>query len=135
MSLSNPKRLVNIFVIENPLTCVSFLQRDYVLSRTIYCAKRYTYSIINQQENAHFTELKITRFLLDGEIHLTCFWVCFHLLSQVVHLCNLFITQLRCRHPRIVFLRSLPEIVEKRKIEKNLTNIINKRYSFKGSWK
>ena len=26
-------------------------------------------------------------------------------------------------------------VVDKRKIEKNLTNIINKRYSFKGSWR
>ena len=30
---------------------------------------------------------------------------------------------------------SLPEIVENRKIKKNLTKITNKRYSFKGSWR
>ena len=32
----------------------------------MYCSKRYAYSIIEQHENAHFTELKVTRLCWMG---------------------------------------------------------------------
>lgn len=103
MSLSNPKRLVKIFVIENPLTCVSFLQRDYVLSRTIYCSKRYAHSIIHQHEKCAIHRTQGNRAFVGWGDPTYLFLGLFSFFSQVVHLCNLFITQLRCRYPWIVF--------------------------------
>lgn len=69
-----------------------------------YCSKGYAYSIIDQHEKCtlHRTQ-GITRPMLDGESHLACFYLCLHFfLLQVACFCNLFIKQMRCRHPWIV---------------------------------
>ena len=59
MSLTTPTRLVKISVIEN-LTpvCFFFAHRDCVLSRSIYCSKRYADSIIEQDEKRAFHRIQ-----------------------------------------------------------------------------
>ena len=57
-----------------------FAYHDCLLTRSIYCSKRYADSIIKQHENAHFTEFKVTRLFLDGEIwtqpkYIFCKWL------------------------------------------------------------
>ena len=69
MNLTIPTRLVKISDIENNYICF-FFKQHCVLSRSIYCSKRYAYSIkIKQNQKRTFYRTQGNQaFVMDGEI-------------------------------------------------------------------
>ena len=121
MSLTIPTRLVKISVIEKSYTCFFFAYHDCVLSRSIYCSKRYADSIIEQHEKRAFHRIQGNQVFLDGEIWTQPKWN-ISFASGSFASCNLFIIRIRCRDAWITFSEKgcRPKFVKRKwKIENN----------------